>query len=93
MTRFYFWQGHRVLLFSQFVIALDIIEEFLKIRKFQFVRFDGSTKGCERFVYFFIHRSGCKKILLLYLQKVKNILNIPETIPDLKFMFIKVLLC
>ncbi|XP_066936631.1 SWI/SNF-related matrix-associated actin-dependent regulator of chromatin subfamily A containing DEAD/H box 1-like isoform X1 [Clytia hemisphaerica] len=41
-------QGHRVLIFSQFVIVLDLIQEYLKIRQHSFVRFDGSTKGCDR---------------------------------------------
>ncbi|RWS31324.1 SWI/SNF-related matrix-associated actin-dependent regulator of chromatin subfamily A containing DEAD/H box 1-like isoform X3 [Leptotrombidium deliense] len=40
--------GKRVLLFSQFVIVLDIIAEYLKIRKYKFLRLDGSTKVAER---------------------------------------------
>jgi len=40
--------GHRVLIFSQFVIVLDILQEYLKHRNVRFLRFDGSTKGCDR---------------------------------------------
>lgn len=40
--------GHRVLIFSQFTMMLDILEEYLKIRKHQFLRFDGSTAVVER---------------------------------------------
>ncbi|KAJ2932680.1 hypothetical protein H1R20_g4415, partial [Candolleomyces eurysporus] len=41
-------RGHRVLLFSQFVLALDIIEDFLRGEGFKFLRLDGNTKGTER---------------------------------------------
>lgn len=35
--------NHRVLIFSQFVIMLDILENYLKIRNIKFLRLDGST--------------------------------------------------
>lgn len=35
--------GHRVLIFSQFVIMLNVLEEYLKIRKHKFLRLDGQT--------------------------------------------------
>ncbi|KAK2461624.1 hypothetical protein APHAL10511_006087 [Amanita phalloides] len=41
-------RGHRVLLFSQFVIALDVIEDFLEGEGFKFLRLDGNTKNLER---------------------------------------------
>ncbi|KAJ8083792.1 hypothetical protein PM082_002558 [Marasmius tenuissimus] len=41
-------RGHRVLLFSQFVIALDIIEDFLVGEGIKFLRLDGNTAGHER---------------------------------------------
>ncbi|KAJ6519648.1 SNF2 family DNA-dependent ATPase [Mycena sanguinolenta] len=41
-------RGHRVLLFSQFVIALDVIEDFLTGEGHRFLRLDGNTKGKDR---------------------------------------------
>jgi SWI/SNF-related matrix-associated actin-dependent regulator of chromatin subfamily A containing DEAD/H box 1 len=41
-------EGHRVLIFSQFVMMLDVIEKYLKIRKHKFVRLDGSTAVSDR---------------------------------------------
>ena len=40
--------GHRVLIFSQFKIMLDIIEDFLHERKFKAERIDGSITGKKR---------------------------------------------
>lgn len=39
---------HRVLIFSQFVMMLDIVEKYLHIRGHQFVRLDGSTAVNDR---------------------------------------------
>lgn len=41
-------ENHRVLIFSQFVMVLDIIERYLEIRGHKFVRLDGSTAVEER---------------------------------------------
>ncbi|XP_050076976.1 SWI/SNF-related matrix-associated actin-dependent regulator of chromatin subfamily A containing DEAD/H box 1 homolog [Anopheles maculipalpis] len=41
-------EGHRVLIFSQFTMMLDIMEKYLKIRKHSFLRLDGSTAVTER---------------------------------------------
>ncbi|KAI0094367.1 SNF2 family N-terminal domain-containing protein [Irpex rosettiformis] len=41
-------RGHRVLLFSQFVIVLDIIEDYLRGEGFNFLRLDGNTKQSAR---------------------------------------------
>uniref|UniRef100_A0A182XGX4 SWI/SNF-related matrix-associated actin-dependent regulator of chromatin subfamily A containing DEAD/H box 1 homolog n=1 Tax=Anopheles quadriannulatus TaxID=34691 RepID=A0A182XGX4_ANOQN len=41
-------EGHRVLIFSQFTMMLDIMERYLKIRKHGFLRLDGSTAVTER---------------------------------------------
>jgi len=35
--------GHRVLIFSQYVILLNVLEVYLKIRKYRYLRLDGST--------------------------------------------------
>ncbi|PCH33925.1 hypothetical protein WOLCODRAFT_130070 [Wolfiporia cocos MD-104 SS10] len=41
-------RGHRVLLFSQFSIALDIIEDFLNGEGIKYLRLDGTTKQADR---------------------------------------------
>lgn len=40
--------GHRVLIFSQFTMMLDIVERYLEIRKHGYCRLDGSTAVEER---------------------------------------------
>lgn len=40
--------GHRVLIFSQFTMMLDILERYLKIRKHEYSRFDGQTAVVDR---------------------------------------------
>ncbi|PWY97239.1 hypothetical protein BCV70DRAFT_167309 [Testicularia cyperi] len=41
-------RGHRVLLFSQFVINLDIVEVFLRGEGYKFLRLDGQIGGKQR---------------------------------------------
>lgn len=36
-------EGHRVLIFSQYVIMLNVMEEYLKLKKHSYLRLDGST--------------------------------------------------
>ncbi|KAK0178638.1 hypothetical protein PV327_007514 [Microctonus hyperodae] len=40
--------GHRVLIFSQFTVVLDILEEYLTIRGHKFLRLDGQTPVVDR---------------------------------------------
>lgn len=40
--------GHRVLIFSQYVIMLNVMEAYLKIRRHKYLRLDGSTPVSER---------------------------------------------
>ena len=40
--------GHRILIFSQFKIMLDIIEDYLNLRDFKNERIDGSITGMKR---------------------------------------------
>jgi chromodomain-helicase-DNA-binding protein 7 len=40
--------GHRVLIFSQFKIMLDILEDYLNCREYKFERIDGSITGNKR---------------------------------------------
>jgi len=64
--------GHKVLIFSQMVRVLDLLEELLKWKKYKYERLDGSTnatsrasavdrfkrKACERFVMLLSTRAG-----------------------------------
>merc|ERR1719273_541737 len=40
--------GDRILIFTQFVIVLDILEQYLRIRGHKYLRLDGSTPVTER---------------------------------------------
>ncbi|KAH8176166.1 bromodomain-containing protein [Sarocladium implicatum] len=40
--------GHRVLMFFQMTAIMDIMEDYLRYRKFEFLRLDGTTKSDER---------------------------------------------
>ncbi|XP_076357814.1 SWI/SNF-related matrix-associated actin-dependent regulator of chromatin subfamily A containing DEAD/H box 1 homolog isoform X2 [Tachypleus tridentatus] len=41
-------KGSRVLIFSQFTMILDILQEYLKIRNYRYLRLDGSSPVLER---------------------------------------------
>ena len=41
-------EGHRVLLFSQFTMLLDLIEEYIDLKGFAYERLDGSVTGDKR---------------------------------------------
>lgn len=43
-----FVDGHKVLIFSQMVRVLDLIEELLKMKNFRYERLDGSTSSSSR---------------------------------------------
>jgi SNF2 family DNA or RNA helicase len=67
-----FTAGHKVLIFSQMVRVLDLLEELLKMKKYRYERLDGSTssssraaavdrfnrKSCQRFVMLLSTRAG-----------------------------------
>ena len=67
-----FSNGHKVLIFSQMVRVLDLLEELLKMMKYKYERLDGSTssssraaavdrfirKSCQRFVMLLSTRAG-----------------------------------
>lgn len=40
--------GDRVLIFSQFTMVLDIMEQYLKVRGHRYLRLDGSTPVQDR---------------------------------------------
>ena len=41
-------QGHRVLVFSQFKMLLDLIEDYVRLREYEYERLDGSVTGEAR---------------------------------------------
>ena len=41
-------EGHRVLIFSQFVLVLDLLQEFCDYKKYTYERLDGGVRGNER---------------------------------------------
>lgn len=41
-------EGHRILIFSQFVLVLDILGEYLVNKGHKFLRMDGSTAVNDR---------------------------------------------
>ncbi len=40
--------GHRVLLFSQMTSLLTVLEDYFRLRGYQYLRLDGSTKADDR---------------------------------------------
>ena len=42
--------GHRVVIFSQFTMVLDILDDYLRFRGYRFCRLDGSTNRVQRTV-------------------------------------------
>ena len=61
-----FANGHKVLIFSQMVRVLDLLEELIKMMKYKYERLDGSTSSSsraaavDRFV-----RKSCKRFVML----------------------------
>ncbi|WOL06240.1 hypothetical protein Cni_G14972 [Canna indica] len=52
--------GHRVLLFAQMTRTLDILQDFLELRKYTYERLDGSVRAEERFAA--IRSFSCKPV-------------------------------
>ena len=42
--------GHRAVIFSQFTMVLDVLEDYLKMKGVKFCRLDGSTNRVQRTV-------------------------------------------
>ncbi|KAK7059145.1 hypothetical protein VNI00_001772 [Paramarasmius palmivorus] len=96
-------RGHRVLLFSQFVIALDVIEDFLVGEGIKYLRLDGNTAGADRqkgmdefnkegsevFIYLLTTRAGGVGINLFTADTVVSWLALTDnyTLTLLKIIF------
>jgi len=59
--------GHKVLIFSQMVRLLDLLEEFLKLQKYRYERLDGTTSSSSRSaaVERFTRKSFSRFVMLL----------------------------
>jgi superfamily II DNA/RNA helicase len=60
--------GHRVVLFSQYTRTLDIIQDYLEMRGYQFTRLDGSTHRVNREVRITQFNSPASKTFLFLLS-------------------------
>lgn len=62
-------EGHRVLIFSQFTMVLDILEEYLAIRGKTYLRLDGSTPVTDR--QFLINQYTEDESIFIFLLSTK----------------------
>ncbi|CAE8636631.1 unnamed protein product [Polarella glacialis] len=58
-------KGHRVMIFSQFTLMLDIIEDYMVQREWSYVRMDGSTSRVQRVVNIHQFQSGAVGTFLM----------------------------
>jgi len=57
--------GHKILIFTQFVLMLDIIGEFLDYKNFEYERLDGTTRNIDRQKIIDNFNTGTSKIFIL----------------------------
>ena len=95
-----------MLIFSQFVIMLDILEIYMKINNYSMVRFDGSTKGSEynfykrrtMIIWIFppkIFSPNCFWFWKIYIRKVLfsfGIINLRRCFPYVIFICLRIYL-
>jgi len=66
LLRSLYKKGHRVCIFSQFVMMLDILEDYCVLRGWKYCRFDGSTQRAERnYVVHSFNRPDSDKFIFL----------------------------
>ena len=58
-------EGHKILMFTQFVLMLDIIEEFLIYRGLEYERLDGTTRNVDRQKIIDNFNNGKSRIFML----------------------------
>ena len=83
-------QGSKVLIFSQFVLLLDLLEDFLNWRRYKYERIDGSTAGrfrqqaidryskpgSDRFVFMLSTRAGQTRTQREYAHLIRPVLTL-----------------
>ena len=57
--------GHKILMFTQFVLMLDIVEEFLIFKNYEYERLDGTTRNIDRQKIIDSFNNGRSKIFIL----------------------------
>jgi len=72
--------NHRILIFSQFVIMLDVIGDYLKLKNLEYFRLDGSTKQEKR--HQSIHTFGKNSVKLFLISTKAGGLGINLTSAD-----------
>lgn len=48
LKKFFFKSGHKILIFSQMVRVLDLLEDYLNFKQYRFERLDGNTRSNQR---------------------------------------------
>ncbi|KZC11055.1 Lymphoid-specific helicase [Dufourea novaeangliae] len=66
-------QGHKILLFSTMTTLLDMIENYLSMRTYKYVRLDGSTNLENRKRYIQAFNTDCNILLFLMSTKAGDI--------------------
>jgi SNF2 family DNA or RNA helicase len=59
-------EGHKVLLFSQMTRMLDIVQDYMHYRGYNYERLDGSVRGEERFLAIDRFTAGTHSISLSF---------------------------
>lgn len=73
-------EGHRVLIFSQFTMMLDILEPYLQLRDYRYLRLDGSTAVNDR--QYLINQYNAEDIFIFLLSTKAGGLGINLTAAD-----------
>lgn len=80
-------QGSRVLLFSQMTRMLDILEDFMRYKEYQYCRIDGQTKGEDRDLQIDKFNSPNSEIFMFLLSTRAGGLGINLATADVVILF------